>query len=407
MLGPHAFVGSGLFLWVWTGRSGAGRVTHFRPPARAVQILLYLAFLLLLLESAAFLLAQLPRTRSRLFSDGPAFVQRIRGAEGLYRQFVAERYDAVLGWDNPKGTTGTFSACRRGPVTAAYLEDRSRRTNDIVAGPPILAFGNSFTRGDEVEDGDSYPAQLARLLGRKVVNHGVGGYGPVQAVLKFQRRAADYPDARTVILGITNDDFFRMLNSYRPVYFPHTAGMFAFQPYMRNGVQRANPNGPEAASFEELLTLARQTFREDYWALAEPRFPYSRALVDTLTRPATRLRLFGMIDPARVPRLEEIRRGHGAVLETFVTSALAAGMAPVVLFMPDRPGLRDMFDAPVQELRARFGARAVVVSVRDEGYRWDQYLPAPHCHPGVYGYGIVAEHAARAVREAEAGRPAP
>jgi hypothetical protein len=113
-----------------------------------------------------------------------------------------------------------------------------------------------------------------------------------------------------------------------------------------------------------------------------------------------------MVDPARVLRDEEIRHGLEAVLETFVTSALATGIAPVVLFIPDRPGQRAMFDGPVQELRARFGDRAVVVSVRDEGYRWDQYLPAPHCHPGVYGYGIIAEHAARAVREVEARRPA-
>ena len=381
-------------------RSPAG--THFRRPARAVQILLYLGFLLLFLESAAFLLARLPSTGSRLFSDGAAFVQRIRGAEGLYRQFLAERYDGVLGWDNPRGTTGAFPACRRGRVTAIYLDDHSRRTNDIAASPPVLAFGNSFTRGDEVEDGDSYPAQLARLLGRKVVNHGVGGYGPVQAVLKFHRRAADYPDAHTAILGITNDDLFRMLNSYRPVYFPHTAGMFAFQPHMRDGVQRANPNGPEAAPFEGFLALVRQAFREDYWALAEPRFPYSWALFDTLTRPATRLRLLATVDPARMLRDEEIRRSLGAVLESFVASALAAGMVPVVLFIPDRPGLRGVFDQPVQELRASFGARAVVASVRDDGYRWDQYLSGPHCHPSVYGYGIIAEHAARAVREAEA-----
>jgi hypothetical protein len=46
--------------------------------------------------------------------------------------------------------------------------------------------------------------------------------------------------------------------------------------------------------------------------------------------------------------------------------------------------------------------------VRDEGYQWAEYLAGPNCHPGVYGYGIIAEHAARAVREAEAGpRPEP
>jgi hypothetical protein len=40
-----------------------------------------------------------------------------------------------------------------------------------------------------------------------VVNHGVGGYGPLQAVLKFQKRVANYLGARTAVLGITNENF--------------------------------------------------------------------------------------------------------------------------------------------------------------------------------------------------------
>lgn len=382
-----------------SGRTPRG--ARFLRPPRAILVLPYLAFLLLLVESAGFLLARLPSTRSRLFSDGAAFVERIRGTAAPYGRFVAERYDAVLGWDNPRGTTGTFAACRHGLITANYLEDRSRRTTEITAGAPILAFGDSFTRGDEVDDGDSYPAQLSRLLGRRVVNHGVGGYGPLQAALKFQRRAADYPDARTAVLGVTNENFFRMLNSYRPVYFLNTAGMFSFQPYMRGGVPRANPNGPEPASFDGLLALARRAFREDYWALAEPRFPYSWALLDSLTRPATRLRLLAAVDPPRAFRVPELRRDLEALLDAFVASARAARMAPVVLLIPNKPGQRGVFDQLVPELRARFGAHAVVVAVRDEGYRWAEYLPRPDCHPGVYGYGIIAEHAARAVREAE------
>jgi hypothetical protein len=378
-----------------------GRTAGPRRPALAVQLLLYLAFLFLLVEGAAFLLARLPRTRSTFFSDGAAFIQRIRGAEARYPQFVAGRYDAVLGWDNPRGTTGSFAGCRRGPVTATYLEDGSRRTSDIAGSPAILAFGDSFTRGDGVDDGDSYPAQLSRLLGRRVVNHGVGGYGPLQAVLKFQRRAGDYPDARTVVLGITNENLFRMLNSYRPVFFLNTGGMFAFQPYMRDGIQHPNPNGPEAASFEGLLTLARRAFREDFWALAEPRFPYSWALLDSLTRPATRLRVLAAVDPPRVLRAREVRDNLEALLEGFAASARASRMTPIVLFIPTGPKLRGVFDEVVPDLRRHLGGRAVVVAVRDQAYRWTEYKLQPNCHPSVYGYRIIAEHVARAVREAE------
>jgi hypothetical protein len=204
------------------------------------------------------------------------------------------------------------------------------------------------------------------------------------------------------VLRITDENLLRMLNSYRPVYQWHTSGMFAFQPYMRDGIQHANPNGPEAASFERLLTLARQAFREDYWALAEPCFPYAWTLFDSVTRPVMRLRLLAAVDPPRVLPVTEIRRGLEALLDGFVASARAARTAPVVLLIPNKPRQRRVFDQLVPELRTRFGARAVVAAVRDEGYHWAEYLPRPNCHPGVYGYGIIADHAARAVREAEA-----
>jgi GDSL-like Lipase/Acylhydrolase family len=374
---------------------------HGRYSVRAVHILLYLLFLIVLVEGSASFLALLPGTRKMFFSRGAAFVAQLGSREDLYRRFVGDRYDGVLGWDNPRGRAGTFQGCHRGPVAATYLADGSRRTTDVETGPAVLAFGDSFTRGDGVEDEESYPAQLSRLLGRRVVNHGVGGYGPVQAALKFQQRADEYSGARTVVLGITDENMFRMLTSYRPVYQWHTAGMFAFQPYMRDGILMANPNGPRAATFEGFLALARQAFREDYWALPEPHFPYSRALFDALTRPVMRLRLLATVDPPRVFRLTEVRRGLEGVLDAFATSARAARMAPVVLFIPNRPSRRGVFDRLVPELRVRYAGRVVLTAVRDETHRWGEYVSGPGCHPSTYGYGIIAMHAAQAVAEAE------
>jgi hypothetical protein len=125
-------------------------------------------------------------------------------------------------------------------------------------------------------------------------------------------------------------------------------------------------------------------------------------VVDALTRPAIRLRLLAAVNPAGVLRVTEVRRGFEAVLDGFVASARAARVAPVILLIPNKPAQRGVFDRILPELRVRFATQAVVVSVRDEGYRWAEYLPRPNCHPGVYGYGIIAAHAAAAIREAEA-----
>ena len=70
---------------------------------------------------------------------------------------------------------------RAGPCAARRLcrgrhHHRGRRPaadesgGEQVAGAPILAVGNSFTYGDEVNDGQTWPAQLQLLTGRRVLN---------------------------------------------------------------------------------------------------------------------------------------------------------------------------------------------------------------------------------------------
>ncbi len=85
---------------------------------------------------------------------------------------------------------------------------RSTGTPPAAAGAPILAVGDSFTFGAEVNDPQTWPAQLQRIAGRRVINAGVSGYGFDQIVLRAEALAPLYkPDA--IVVAFIADDIRR------------------------------------------------------------------------------------------------------------------------------------------------------------------------------------------------------
>ena len=86
--------------------------------------------------------------------------------------------------------------------------DGLRHSGEHTADAPILAVGDSFTFGDEVKDGQTWPAQLQLLTGRRVLNGGVSGYGFDQAVLRAEQLAAKYKPS-AIVVGFIADDIRR------------------------------------------------------------------------------------------------------------------------------------------------------------------------------------------------------
>ena len=110
-------------------------------------------------------------------------------------------FDAELGWKlKPNYVSPVHNTLDHGIR-------RNGQETEIRTGH-VLAVGDSFTEGWEVEDDDSWPAYLELMSGRAVVNGGVGGYGTDQIILRAEQ-LLPVVKPHTLIVGFLNFDLYR------------------------------------------------------------------------------------------------------------------------------------------------------------------------------------------------------
>jgi len=97
--------------------------------------------------------------------------------------------------------------------TIATVQPNGARTSFLYTGRPcrINTYGDSFTHGNQVNDGETWQEYLAGHLGEPIRNFGVGGYGVYQSYRRMVREERTSHQAEYLILYVWGDDHIRSL----------------------------------------------------------------------------------------------------------------------------------------------------------------------------------------------------
>jgi hypothetical protein len=145
--------------------------------------------------AAVYWLAVIPRAHYLIWAPDVAFAREAWTMESAVT-------DAELVW--PLDPT----APPRDRSGAKYNADFPQPEHACMS-----AYGDSFVWGEDVPPAEGWVEQLARLMGCRISNYGVPGYGTDQAYLRFRKTTWD--DAPVVMLGILPENIMRNVNQFR------------------------------------------------------------------------------------------------------------------------------------------------------------------------------------------------
>ncbi len=244
--------------------------------------LLGLVVILVVVEVGLFIIVGLQRRSFPWLitkrDESPIFDSR------ALQKFMDYSFDPHLGWVRRPNSSGIENG-QNGPVTF-HIDSVGSRTNTFDKSPPVIAaFGDSYAFCRQVEDNETWEAQLSQQEGFGVLNFGVGNYGVDQALLRYE--GMTLPDTvRVVVMGFVPETICRVQSYWK--HYLEFGNTFAFKPrfildsegrliLLENLVRSAE----DFAGFQEKLPEIRQAdgFYEKKFRSHQFRFPYTFSLM--------------------------------------------------------------------------------------------------------------------------------
>jgi hypothetical protein len=256
-------------------------------------------------------------------------------------------FDADLGWTiRPNGRKAAFVANSKGL--------RATREYAATAAPGIVrigAFGDSFTHGSGVPTGFTWEERLETMLpGLELINFGIPGSDPGQALLRYRREGIQYHND-IVLIGMMSENIGRMVNTFRPFYFSRSGIPFSKPRFgVEHGKLVLYPNPIRSIDeYKQLLSdpqkmLPRLGEHDFYYQRNNQRSPCDflpsvrfAHLMRTLyfNQPIFRHGLYN-------PRSEAYEVSF-RVLDEFYREALDHGSLPIIVLFPERKDVKERF----------------------------------------------------------------
>ena len=178
-------------------------------------------------------------------------LRRIESGVGVQKSAPMIQFSERYGWALAADAQGVLNGDQISLNAIA-----ARRSGEIGEQPPpgalrVACYGESFTFGSEVDNGEDWPAQLevAAAGALEVLNLGVIGWGTDQALLRF-RDGHDQLDSDVVLMGLMAENIQRNVNRLVPVRAPKEFVPLVKPRFLLDGGELRLPPHPYASEIE-------------------------------------------------------------------------------------------------------------------------------------------------------------